>query len=244
MKKTTPTLFYISLLILITVSCSLPFAIKEDAAASGEQFPSAEKYTEVPLASDPVEQSNIPFFEEFNNNENEWTVGYEPGEHSDLTAQIDAGVYQWSVYSHGNSNYNVWPRINPVQDFTFQVDLRQKSKNFDDCDIGMMYRDPNNGTLISITVSNKRYSAYMYSESEGWSELTQWSSNNAIAPGSFNQLKVTRSGDLYAFYINDQKLSEFTLSEIELGQLGLSTDVFSADKTCEYEFDNFEVTSP
>mgnify|MGYP000913119810 CR=1 FL=1 len=244
MKKKSLRLLIILTIILSSVSCSLPFGKKAPATESGEQNLSPQKNTEVPITASPTEQSTLPFYDEFNDNENGWAVGENPGDNSDLTAAIKDGLYQWTVYSYDNSNWSIWPDINQVQNFTFVVDLRQKSKNFDDCDIGMIYRDAANGTMVTITLSNKRHSAYLFTENEGWSELSAWDSNNAIAPGSFNQLKVTRIGDLYEFFVNDQKLSEFTLSEIEKGQLGLSTDVFSADKTCEYEFDNFRVTSP
>jgi len=142
------------------------------------------------------------------------------------------------------ANERTWPEIDSLQDFTITVDARQTSNNPDECDYGILYREPTDKSLLSFTVSNKQFSVYSYNETDHWVEVIPWTDSNAIAPGEFNHMKVKASNGEYTFFVNDQELTKFNYSKISEGQLGLNIDVFPADTTCAFEFDNFQVTTP
>ncbi len=184
------------------------------------------------------------FYDDFSKDQNSWAVGDFPGEYADITYKIENGLYVWTVKSHKLANERTWPEIDAIGDFTVTVDARQTSNNADDCDYGLIYRDPTDKSLLSFTVSNQQYSVYSYSTEENWIEIIPWADSSAINPGEFNQLKVVNSNGDFTFYSNDQKLTSFNYSKISQGQLGLNVDVFPENATCGFEFDNFKVIKP
>jgi hypothetical protein len=202
--------------------------------------------TPVYLVATAQQPTSIPAFfsDDFSTDQNSWAIGDFPGEFADSNYQIKNGLYVWTIKSHKIANERTWPEMDALSDFTVTVDARQKSDNVDECDYGILYRDPTDKSLLSFTVSNQQFSVYSYNETDNWVEVIPWTDSTAIAPGEFNQMKVTASNGEYSFMVNDQELTTFNYSKISTGQLGLNVDVFPADTTCEFEFDNFQVTTP
>jgi hypothetical protein len=197
----------------------------------------------VATAQEPT-SNPILFSDDFSTDQNSWATGDFPGEFADSNYQIKNGLYVWTVKSHKIANERTWPEIDALSDFSVTVDARQTSDNADDCDYGILYRDPTDKSLLSFTVSNQQYSVYSYDVTNDWVEVIPWTDSSAIVPGEFNLLKVKASNGEYSFSANDQELTTFNYSKISAGQLGLNIDVFPADTTCEFEFDNFQVTAP
>lgn len=191
------------------------------------------------VATEPV-----LFYDDFSKDQNNWAMGEFTGDYADILYQIESGIYKWTVKSHQIANERTWPELDAMGDFVVTVDARQTSSNVDECDYGIIYRDPTDKSLLSFTLSNQQFSVYSYSVQDEWIEIIPWTDSSAINPGEFNHMKVTRSDDTFTLYNNDQELVSFEYSQIAEGQLGLNADVFPADVTCVFEFDNFQVTKP
>ncbi len=182
--------------------------------------------------------------DEFKSNKNNWIEGDYSGDYADANYQIANGVYAWTVYSNDVANVTSWPDMDFVGDFTATVKAKQTSDNYDDADFGLIYIVPDSNHFLSFTISNQDYSVYVFEEATSWTELVGWSHSDALLPGEFNDLIVTRSGDDFVFSANGQELCTITYSAISQGVLGLNVDIFPVGVTGTFEFDDFTVTTP
>lgn len=244
---------YFRILILVCFVCfllSCQLLSKSETPTPIYVVVTAQEPTNTPIpmktqAPEPESaEGSIVFEDDFSSVQNNWLIGEIPGEYADVDYQIINGRYEWTVKSHKLANQRVWPDIPLLSDFTVTVDARQKSNNPDDCDYGILYRDPTNQSFLTFKLSNNYFTVNSYSEAEDWIEIIPWTDSNAIAQGDINKMKVTKSNDEYVFYVNDQQLTKITYTKMKEGQLGLDVDVFPPDTTCVFEFDNFIVTSP
>jgi len=230
MKKKIISISVIILFAFFSISCQLFSKITES----------------ITPGSDPevTDLTNYVIRDDFNNNKNNWVEGENDGEYADAQYDFVDGVYVWTVTSYQLANVVSWPDMETVEDFTANVTAKQTSDNADDCDYGLIYRQPDGNVFLSFTLSNKDFSVYVYNIESSWTELIPWTNSDAIRPGEDNLLTVTRSGDEFTFYANNELLTSVTYSDITEGELGLNVDIFPAGATGIFEFDDFSVSIP
>jgi hypothetical protein len=192
----------------------------------------------------PTPAMPYSFFDDFSDLHNGWSTGNFSNNFSTVNYQLEGGVYQWTIDSLDSANRRAWPNMDLLTDFTSTLDARQKSINADDCDYGLIYIQPDDGTFLAFDLSNKYYGVFFHDKSDNWNDVIPWTTNDALAPGAMNTIKVTASGGLYDFYVNGVKLVELTDNDMAKGEIGMNVDAFYANKSCTFEFDNLNVTSP
>ena len=189
----------------------------------------------------------LPFMDDFNSYDfsyDNWPVGSYSGTYADVTYDLKDGVYQWSVTSHDDSTRYAWPDLVPAKEMTIMVDARQSSSNYDSCDYGIIYLQPDETRYLSLVITNNEFSVYEFDDVKGWTAIVDWTDTYVVFSGGVNSLKVTRKDDQFTFYANGERLSRFNYSGVEEGIAGISVDNFEGNVTCNVEFDNFSVTSP
>jgi hypothetical protein len=241
----------VTLLICFSISCQVLDLVKSSIPTTtpGEDFdPVGDLVDSIIATTAPIESAesaeNLVFSDNFGNNQNNWVLGEYSGDYADANYQIVDGVYKWTVTSIQVANVTSWPTMNNVSDFTATVTARQTGDNPDDTDYGLIYVVPEDNHFLSFTLSNQDFSVYVFDEENSWVEIAPWTHSDAILAGEFNEISVTRSGDLFTFKVNGQELTTITYADIPEGILGLNVDIFPIDVTGTFEFDDFEVTNP
>ena len=144
-------------------------------------------------------QSNYVFLEEFTNNNNGWWTGVL----NEASGKIFGGKYIIEN-KRDKGNYYYWMdfNINPKEDFSIEVKLRQIS-GLKDSDFGISWGASawSNSNNYTIT-SNGAYAVWGYKKEEyfDWQKLTI---NPNLKPfQQFNTLLVQKTGNTIKFYIN------------------------------------------
>lgn len=230
-----------TLIIVITVICLLVVAC--ETTTTGQQTTPLPPPTEIPTAS-PKPGITLPFFDDFSAIRYDWQLGYFPGAWGDVTHEIDEGVYHWVVTAHGNAFAMGYAGLPAATNFTASVDARQITDIVDDSDYGLVFSSIGGERYYYFAVGSGIYSAYFFDESTGWEVIVEWAQSEAILDAEFNNLKLISANGSLAFYANGTLLTEIPNDRLAEGRVGLGVDVYTADHTVNFEFDNFSMTSP
>ena len=192
--------------------------------------------------SAPVSNS---FLESFDDNSNGWYTG------SDNTGSksIDDGYYVWDVQLNGGTD--AWQFLNTdisVSDFDFRVDAKRIGGTSSDLCYGIIFRATEKdisgivnsgvGKHYELEVCDDQYYLVSYFDGNDWDYWLDWPQDSGINTNDWNTLEVRATGNLLEYFINDTKVAEFSDSNLDSGNVGLS--VYSYDETHgQIIFDNF-----
>jgi hypothetical protein len=264
MKSLTKTTsFSIAILILLSVSCSQRSQANPATAtiqAQGFQRRATQmanriQATDAVLAPQATSQaqllqnlvqeaSNWPLIisDKFADNSHQWPTGTDDGNLSKVTINIDNGKLHWEAHAKESFIYWAYPSIDPVKNFYLSIEGEIISGP-DTEDYGVAFRmaDADNYYLFRIDRSQE-YELEVRINA-GWTTLIDWTSAPAIHSSGLNRITIIGKADQFVFLINNQIVTNTSLTQIDKGQAGVVIGIYDKGENGVFEFDDFEFRS-
>ena len=236
-------------------------AVSGEVTVSGDLFQATEEIEPTPTATEivspptptrpgvevdtilPVAQleGEELFRDNFDSNQNNWTVGEENDEYGQYSAGIvdgryrisqaaDKDVFAWEYLPDGN-----------FDDFVLVVDASPVEANTDSFGYGLTFRNsPDNDNLYTFEIDDDGYSVSMLSAGE-WTTLVDFTEMSAINVGGANQLMVKAVGPSLTFFINGEKAASIEDDTLQAGSIGMAIELYEAGDNATVDFDNLTV---
>lgn len=205
------------------------------------------KATAVAARATAIAQSDL--FEPFNDNARGWRAGEEDNDFWQGNISIQDGVYRWKIINT-KQGFIAWgnPTDSPsARDFDLYVDARLVAGDPNQVCYGLVYLANQDkleeGALTFSICDTQDFSIESYSAENGWQTLRDWNFTPHIRPNKWNQLSVTRRGETYSFYINDQLVGSVNETLLEKGYASIFVTVYETIPG-EVWFDNFALNTP
>ena len=156
------------------------------------------------LNSSFAQYDHIAFSDDFNNNDNNWTVS----ETDELSSKISNGYYTIKYKKEGYS-YRFWRSFNMQEshDYAFETKLKQidGETNYG---YGIVWNAYGWGNSYTFEIKSNGYYRISYYEDNKKTTWKDWTASSYInGLGKFNILKVEKKGLDYNFYINNKLVS-------------------------------------
>jgi len=229
-------------------SLAEPTVQQEATRAATPTTQPATSTPESPVSSTVLESG--AFDESFDDNSNGWSTG------RDVTGSksIENGNYVWDVaLDHGTDAWQFFDKDLSLTDFDISVDAKRVGGTPSDLCYGIVFRSTQkelsgivsggNGEYYELEVCDDQSYLITYYDGNDWNYWQDWTDDNEIRPNDWNTFEVRVSGSTFEYYINDSKVAEFSDSNIDSGNVGLS--VYSYNETQgQVLFDNFHLSLP
>jgi serine/threonine protein kinase len=231
----------------VTVSGDLSQATEEI-----EPTPTATETASPPTPTEPIVEVDtiLPvaqlegeelFRDNFESNQNNWTIGEENDEYGQYTADIVDGRYRMS--QKADKGVFVWERLpdGNFDDFVLVVDAIPVEANTDSFGYGLTFRNNSDlGSLYTFEIDNDGYSVSVLSAGE-WKTLVDFTETSAINVGGPNQLMVKAVGPSLAFFINGEEATSIEDDALQAGSIGMAIELYEAGDSVTVDFDNLIV---
>lgn len=122
------------------------------------------------------------------------------------------------------------------------MDARQTG-GAQEADYGLVFRHDGSNYYYFQVSDVGEYAAYLFSNDE-WTELTGWTESAAIRGGRINEIAVAGEGSRFSFFINGERVGEARDATLAAGSVGVAVQIYNADESATFEFDNFEWRAP
>lgn len=192
---------------------------------------------------DRLEQAStwpVVFTDTFDDNTNEWSVGYKTSEFADATFTIADGVFRWEITPHQGFLWWNRPTIAAVIDFYISVDFRQVSGPVS-AYTGLMLRQDEDGNYYLFSLrSNGDFAFDKYFNGQ-WLSLIDWSPSPVIQVDQTNRLEVLAEQGLFSLFVNGVWVMDYEDLKIASGLCGLLVGMDEADESVIWEFENFKL---
>lgn len=205
--------------------------------------PPTDTPTPVPPTNTPVPPTDTPapasilFQDDFSDPGSGWevedfdegSVGYKNGIY--FVTSLGDGDVMWGVASMSFS------------DIIIEVDATQVSAGPDnDNDYGVACRQQDNGDGYYLLISGDGSYAIIKAEGEGFEELVDWKSSEAIRQGNAtNHIRAVCEGSILTLFVNGQRLAMAEDSTFTRGDIALTATSYE-DEPTEIHFDNLVVS--
>lgn len=188
--------------------------------------------------------------ETFDDNSNGWFTGTD----DTGSKSIENGNYVWEVaLDHGTDAWQFFDKDLSISDFDVSVEAKRMGGTPSDLCYGIVFRSTQkelsgivsggNGEYYELEVCDDQSYLITYYDGNDWNYWQDWTDDNGIRPNDWNTLEVRVSGTTFEYYINDSKVAEFSDSNLDSGNVGLS--VYSYNETQgQVLFDNFHLSLP
>jgi len=180
--------------------------------------------------------------DDFDADENDWRTGDYSDERITGNRSIASGKYRWEANALDGAVWWSVPDIASVSDMRLTVDARRVS-GIEDTRYGVVIGRVDNDNYGFFQVKDSQFFKFSVRYEGEWDTVLAWTEAPSIRPGKVNQIKIIVTGSHYAFYINDQLVSECDDGRLSRGQAGLAIELDKGDAAV-FEFDNFEVRAP
>jgi eukaryotic-like serine/threonine-protein kinase len=106
-------------------------------------------------------------------------------------------------------------------DFVFEIDgTKQAGPDNNGYGVILRYVDQNN--FYRFDISSDGYYGFGYYKGDNWTSLIDWTESSAINQGdATNTITVLCKGSKFTFFINGEKLTDFTDTTFSAGDIGL-----------------------
>ena len=158
-----------------------------------------------------------------------------------LSVEFSHGVYRWEAQANDGFVWWAYPDMEPLADFYAEVEVTQTSGD-PYGEMGLIFHVDEDQFYL-FEVSGEFYSLWR-SLPDGWSELIDWTTSEAIHPGEKNLLGVLMIEDHIYLLINDQLVAELTDTHYATGVVGVAIGLEEAGDEGTFEFDNLRVKAP
>jgi hypothetical protein len=236
-------------------------AVSGEVTVSGDLFQATEEIEPTPTATEtaspptptrpgvevdtilPVAQleGEELFRDNFESNQNNWTIGEENDEYGQYTADIVDGRYRLS--QKADKGVFVWEQLpdGNFDDFVLVVDASPVEANTDSFGYGLTFRNNSDfGSLYTFEIDNDGYLVSVLSAGE-WKTLVDFTETPAINVGGPNQLMVKAVGPALAFFINGEKAASIEDDTLQAGSIGMAIELYEAGDSVTVDFDNLTV---
>jgi len=188
--------------------------------------------------------------ETFDDDSNGWFTGTD----DTGSKSIENGNYVWEVaLDHGTDAWQFFDKDLSISDFDVSVEAKRMGGTPSDLCYGIVFRSTQkelsgivsggNGEYYELEVCDDQSYLITYYDGNDWNYWQDWTDDNGIRPNDWNTLEVRVSGTTFEYYINDSKVAEFSDSNLDSGNVGLS--VYSYNETQgQVLFDNFHLSLP
>lgn len=211
--------------------------------------PSASVPTTAPLLShtQTPEVSTYEFFDDFNDNSNQWTVGRDNNEYFSGDFVVKDGAYVWEFKEFHQdlfvSSWRTYADTPVVQDFDLTVDAKLLTPQSDKlCYAVVFHAAPSefstNGYEFHVCDTGQFFVGYYTNDESRVKEFIQWTDSSAIRSGDWNTLAVSARGDDYTLSINDEIVFEFSDTSSPSGRVYLLVRYYETTAGT-VAFDNF-----
>ncbi len=187
----------------------------------------------------------VAFTDTFDGNTQGWPL--EPQRDSSIAVvpEIKDGKMRFTVtVTNGNSYENFVPENGPLfTDLHAAVDVRFIGPNVaGNSAYGLVVRQVDQDYIFFGIKDDGAFRVLVVFDT-GIYQLYDISSS-AIQPAETNRLAVRVIGHDFLFFINDERVWQFTEDDSVAGQVGLGVDALTAHDQTQVEFDNLEVRAP
>jgi hypothetical protein len=236
-------------------------AVSGEVTVSGDLFQATEEIEPPPTATEtsapptptrpgvevdpilPVAQleGEELFRDNFESNQNNWTIGEENDEYGQYTADIVDGRYRMS--QKADKGVFVWEQLpdGNFDDFVLVVDAIPVETNTDSFGYGLTFRNNSDfGSLYAFEIDNDGYLVSVLSAGE-WKTLVDFTETSAINVGGPNQLMVKAVGPSLTFFINGEKAASIEDDTLQAGSIGMAIELYEAGDSVTVDFDNLTV---
>ncbi|MEJ5222811.1 MAG: hypothetical protein WHV44_00020 [Anaerolineales bacterium] len=216
-----------------------------EATATAQAQATLQAQSTAQAAARATAIAQFDLFEPFNDNARGWRAGEEDNDYWQGNIVIQDGLYKWNIAT-AKQGFIAWgdPLDSPAaRDFDLYVDARLASGDTNQVCYGLVYftnRDTlDDGALTFSVCDTQDFSIDFFTAETNWQTLQDWTAFDAIRPGEWNTLSVTRRGAEYVFYINDRMAASVNESRMDAGYLSMFVTVYEAAYAGEIWFDNF-----
>jgi hypothetical protein len=190
----------------------------------------------------PVElDREILFSEQFDSNENDWTIEEQDDEYGQSYADIIEGRYRLSQTAA--KGVFAWEQLPEAEfdNFVMVVDAIPVEFNTDSFGYGLTFRNNSDYTnLYAFEIDEDGYLVNLLADGE-WYTLVDYTPMPAINVGGPNQLMVEAIGPLLTFYINGKEAVSIEDNTLETGSVGMGLDLYEVGDSVTVDFDNLMV---
>lgn len=187
-------------------------------------------------------QWNILSSDDFNDNANNWRIGINDDERVKINRAITNGKYKWDATSKKSFISRVTADTTSVTDFFLTVEAG-RTEGSPSSDYGLVFRKDVKNNFYYFGINDDSFHVLLNYGDE-WINIVEWTTSNAIRPGTPNRLTVIARGSHFIFLINDRVVADAADVHISKGTAGLAIQLYSADLQATFEFDNFELREP
>jgi hypothetical protein len=186
----------------------------------------------------PPTTTPLPYNDDFSNSSSGWQTL------SDISADVkyDAGKLRFVIKQE---NLTQWSAAGKVfQDAAFEAEAQPNAGPTDN-GYGLMFRVKDRKNFYHFEISSDGYWRAGIMKDGNWDNWDDWAAHPSILTGNaVNRLKVVMKGDTFAFFVNDQQVSQRQDKTFALGDIGLFSLTLIDNPGTDISFDNVKVTAP
>lgn len=170
------------------------------------------------------------FFDTFDDNSNQWSVGRDDNEYWSGEVTIQDGVYVWDVQEFHQdlfvSSWRTYAESPAVQDFDLTVDAKLSTPESEKlCYAVVFHASPanfaTNGYEFHVCDTGHFFVGYYTAEEGKSKEFINWTESSSVQSGDWNTLTVNARGNEYTLSINNDVVFQFTDSTSPSGSVYL-----------------------
>ena len=236
MRQVTPLLSAVLVLMI-----SLP-SLSENSAPEILQPTPVPKPTQM-VSIESADQWPILLSESFDDNRNDWPIGHFDDRYATGAWEIAEGEYQWDVTARQDVSKRVTPNVEAVSDFFLTVEARQ-NWGPDNASYGVIFQDENGEDLYYFGINEMGVFSFFLLYKDQWQALIDWTSTDAIKPGTSNRITIVAVGSHFTLKINNALVGEVEDDHLDRGHVGLSVELYNQGDHAGFAFDNFELRTP
>jgi serine/threonine-protein kinase len=183
------------------------------------------------------------FADNFDSNASDWNTGESDSDYLTGSQKVADGKYHWEARAKQGVFWSGTPKLNDVSDFYFTTQARQVSGP-KTAAYGVVFRWRDDDNFYYFRLADDGTYSFYAQVNNDWKTLIDSKGSTAIRPGEVNQITVEAIGPRFAFFVNGQKVDEYTDQALERGIVGLGVELNDQGDEGVFEFDNVEVRTP